>query len=199
MWDVYLAFLLAVIYFILPEIVFRTPQAKDKTQKSKFESRTTLVCLIWNVLCNALPLVSCAFPWLFNFYPSVSSFILPNPFFRFFSLGLMVFALALRCYSMKVLGDSFSRVLKIQQNHTVVNTGPYALIRHPGYLANLLSHLGESFLIATDLSVPLIVLITFGAVYGYRTRHEEAMLIENFGEQYKEYQARTKKFIPYLI
>jgi hypothetical protein len=57
--------------------------------------------------------------------------------------GLMVQAagLALRAWSMRTLGASYSRTLRAGQEQHVVDTGPHRLVRHPGYMAA--SHSGS--------------------------------------------------------
>jgi hypothetical protein len=61
--------------------------------------------------------------------------------------GLVVEAtgLALRAWSMRALGGSYSRTLRVvedEDQQTVVDAGPYRLIRHPGYLGSLLTWVG---------------------------------------------------------
>jgi hypothetical protein len=61
--------------------------------------------------------------------------------------GLVVEAtgLALRAWSMRALGSSYSRTLGVvegEDQQAVVDAGPYRLIRHPGYLGSLLTWVG---------------------------------------------------------
>jgi protein-S-isoprenylcysteine O-methyltransferase Ste14 len=54
------------------------------------------------------------------------------------SLGLSVFAgVALRYWSMLTLGEFFTRTLIVLPGHSIVTAGPYRVVRHPGYLAQL--------------------------------------------------------------
>lgn len=46
---------------------------------------------------------------------------------------LGVSGLALRVWSMRTLGAFYTRTLRTAQNQHVVDTGPYRMIRHPGY------------------------------------------------------------------
>lgn len=86
--------------------------------------------------------------------------------------------------------------LQIVQNHHLVKDGLYKHIRHPLYLGETLRNLG--------------FVLVFSSVYGalftaastvlllFRMRNEEKMLIQIFGDEYREYQRKTKKVIPYV-
>jgi len=48
--------------------------------------------------------------------------------------------------------------------------------------------------------IPVIIIpLTFAAAYTYRIRTEEKMLIEIFGNQYKEYQKASRLLIPFIL
>jgi hypothetical protein len=50
--------------------------------------------------------------------------------------------LALRAWSMRTLGASYTRTLRTGEDQRVVDEGPYRLIRHPGYAGSLLTWSG---------------------------------------------------------
>ncbi len=75
--------------------------------------------------------------------------------------------------------------------------GPYRWIRHPAYGGFLAMSLGLAAgytSIIAGLAVPLLLLP--GLVY--RMRVEERLLIEQFGKDYLDYAARTRRLIPGL-
>ncbi len=115
--------------------------------------------------------------------------------------GLVVEAtgLAWRAWSMRALGRSYSRTLRVVEGddkQTVVDAGPYRLIRHPGYLGSLLTWLGFAL---TSRRVPVVALIVglLGAAYGRRIAAEEQLLRRDL-PGYTTYSERTKKLIPYV-
>jgi len=57
-------------------------------------------------------------------------------------LALQGKGLALRVWSMRTLGASYSRTLRTDDARGVVDDGPYRLIRHPGYAGSLLTWTG---------------------------------------------------------
>jgi protein-S-isoprenylcysteine O-methyltransferase len=104
--------------------------------------------------------------------------------------------LALRVWSMRVLGRDYTRSLRTRETQTVVDRGPYRVVRHPGYVGSILvwsgSRLAVNWLIAAGTALVLL------AVYAYRIRAEEQMLVEHFGDTYRTYQARTWRLVPFL-
>src|SRR5215472_13542435 len=53
---------------------------------------------------------------------------------RAVAAGIAVGGIGLRWWSMIVLGRFYTRTLLMTANHTVVRSGPYRVVRHPGYL-----------------------------------------------------------------
>ncbi|MDM3929793.1 methyltransferase family protein [Mycobacterium intracellulare] len=84
--------------------------------------------------------------------------------------------------------------LRTAQNQHVVDTGPYRMIRHPGYTGALLVWIG---LALASRSVPATVLVAalMGRAYQRRIAAEEHLLQRALPE-YGEYSRRTKKLIP---
>ena len=59
-----------------------------------------------------------------------------------------IFGGALRVVCFKVLGRFFTFDLAVQSDQKVIQSGPYALVRHPSYSAMILHQLGTSFAMA---------------------------------------------------
>ena len=114
-------------------------------------------------------------------------------------LGAIVFASALWVFrrSHKELGRNWSITLEIRDQHRLINTGPYAFIRHPMYTSFLLMGLGQAFLLSNWIA-GLSGLVGFAVLFFLRVGKEERMMLENFGPQYRAYMERTKRLIPYL-
>lgn len=111
-------------------------------------------------------------------------------------IGVLLFAIggALRIWPVFVLGNRFSGLVAIQQNHALVTGGIYAVIRHPSYLGLLVNSVGWS--LAFRSSVGLILTAVLVPVLVGRIRSEEAMLQSHFGSEYDAYRARTSRLIP---
>jgi len=97
----------------------------------------------------------------------------------------------------KTLGENFSPFLRIREDHQLVETGPYRWVRHPMYTAFTLVFIGTG--LTTASSILSIVSVLALIAIAVRTRREEAMLIERFGQSYEEYRGRTGALLPKLF
>ena len=108
-------------------------------------------------------------------------------------IGLALFAagIMLQAAAFRALRGLYTSRLGMQPGHRLVTDGPYRLVRHPGYLSNLLCLAGIGLALsslvaigATIFVVPLIL---------RRIASEEAMLLAEFGAEYRAYQQQTTK------
>ena len=93
------------------------------------------------------------------------------------------------------LGRHFSTTLVVRASHAIVTGGPYRYARHPMYTAILAILLGWIFLTGSWL-VAVMTGLYVVLIMGVRTPREEAMLLAKFGEPYRAYMARTRRFWP---
>jgi len=122
---------------------------------------------------------------------------LPDWFF-YLGIALMLAGIALRQWSIRVLGRFFSTKVQVTSDQRIVTSGPYSVIRHPSYSGALLTLLGLG-LSAKTCAGTLVILVLFGLVYGYRISIEENLLKAEFGQEYAEYAKKTKRLIPFLL
>jgi protein-S-isoprenylcysteine O-methyltransferase Ste14 len=73
----------------------------------------------------------------------------------------------------------------------------YKFIRHPGYLGQLIIFIGISTSISNWLSI-LVMLLPVTLGYLHRIKVEERFMLEQLGEEYLNYQDRTKRLIPMI-
>jgi protein-S-isoprenylcysteine O-methyltransferase Ste14 len=112
-------------------------------------------------------------------------------------VAVMVGGLAVRLWSQTVLGQYYTSTLRHAADQPVLASGPYRLLRHPGYGGMLLAWLGAGLTTVNWAAALAIALMMVGA-YSYRIAAEEAMLLGAFGDRYKEYMARTWRLAPYV-
>jgi len=91
-------------------------------------------------------------------------------------------------------GTSGRNTLK-QVASTLNVTGMYSVVRHPLYLGNFLIWLGIS-LLPRCWWFTLITVLIFWVYYERIMFAEEAFLWEHFGEEFRQWAARTPAFIP---
>ncbi|GDX83337.1 farnesyl cysteine carboxyl-methyltransferase [Deltaproteobacteria bacterium] len=83
---------------------------------------------------------------------------------------------------------------ELTAEHQLCTEGPFRLIRHPIYTALVLLSIGSFFLVPNALTA--LGIVTNFLAGDLRARAEERLLIEAFGERYRTYMARTKRWIP---
>lgn len=97
--------------------------------------------------------------------------------------GYLLFALVLKTNSYA------SRVIEVEKGQKVISTGPYAIVRHPMYLAVLILYVFSPLALGSYWAMlPLVLLLILLVV---RIKGEEKELLANL-EGYKEYVMRTK-------
>jgi protein-S-isoprenylcysteine O-methyltransferase Ste14 len=135
------------------------------------------------------------------------------PFFYFFSsrlefadyslpiwlgfLGAVSFvaAVGLIWRSHADLGGNWSPTLQIHEEHGLVTAGVYRLIRHPMYAAHILWAIAQP-LIVQNWIAGWGGLIAMLPVYWLRVGNEEQMMLDRFGNEYREYMNQTGRIIP---
>jgi protein-S-isoprenylcysteine O-methyltransferase Ste14 len=103
--------------------------------------------------------------------------------------------LAFRAWSIYTLGRFFKLTVVIQDDHRVIETGPYRVLRHPSYLGSIIAMTGIGFTEGDWISVAIMLLGTLTA-FVIRIRIEERTLLEELGESYAAYSKRTARLLP---
>ncbi len=93
-----------------------------------------------------------------------------------------------------MMGVSTAAAVQLQAEHHLIQTGPYARVRHPMYLSYWL--LLGGLLVAYRTWTPLLLLALMLAAMLGRARREEEALAATFGETWREYAARVPKYVP---
>jgi protein-S-isoprenylcysteine O-methyltransferase len=116
-----------------------------------------------------------------------------------FWVGCVLFGagLTLRWYSIIYLGRFFTVNVAIHSGHEIIDTGPYARIRHPSYSGALLAFLGLALTLTNWLSLVLVVAPIFWA-FSRRIATEETALASALGSPYTNYMRRTKRLAPFI-
>ncbi len=80
----------------------------------------------------------------------------------------------------------------------VIDTGIYGLIRHPIYSGVILLSLGLSLIFTAIYALMYVPVVTL--LFGIITVIEEKVLVKDYGEEYREYQKKTRwRLIPFLF
>jgi protein-S-isoprenylcysteine O-methyltransferase Ste14 len=112
--------------------------------------------------------------------------------------GIITFiGLILFCWAHGALGQNWTAVLALSNEHEMVQNGPYRHIRHPMYSAFFVIGIGFGMLSANWL-IGAIYLVPLFVMYEARVSAEEQMMIERFGDTYREYTKNTGRLWPRL-
>lgn len=113
------------------------------------------------------------------------------------SVLLFVVGLTLRWWAIVQLGRFFTVNVAIVQNHAVIDSGPYRLVRHPSYTGLLLAFLGLGLSLGNWAAL-IVLLVPIFVAFLYRMKVEEEALTNALGEGYLAYSRRTKRLVPFL-
>ena len=116
--------------------------------------------------------------------------------FRMFMIGAAVLGMSILLWALRTLGRNWAPSLSGVRTDTVlVTAGPYKLVRHPIYFGLFVFLVAQALVTANlILLLPTLALVTL--LY-MQLPEEESMLIERFGDDYREYMKRTPRFIPH--
>jgi protein-S-isoprenylcysteine O-methyltransferase Ste14 len=95
------------------------------------------------------------------------------------------------------LGASYSPTLRIAEERRVVTAGPYRWIRHPLYAFWLPVMMGWGLAVSSWFIIVSGTILIF-VLAAVRVPREEAMMLQGFGESYRDYMTRTGRFVPPL-
>jgi protein-S-isoprenylcysteine O-methyltransferase Ste14 len=104
----------------------------------------------------------------------------------------LAFAILARIY----IGKNWSALIQVKEGHELIQSGPYAVVRHPIYSGLMLATLGTAIAYG-ELSGFIGFVMVVGA-WAYKSRLEEAAMAEQFGALYEKYRSHVKALIPFV-
>jgi protein-S-isoprenylcysteine O-methyltransferase Ste14 len=130
--------------------------------------------------------------------PLLGERILPRAAWPFWmgaavTLAGLLFSVLARAY----LGGNWSGTVTVKENHELVTSGPYSVVRHPIYTGLLLAIMGSAFA-RGDLAGVAAVALAFWALWR-KLNIEERWMREQFGEKYVAYSQRVAALVPFLL
>ncbi|HEY3754750.1 MAG TPA: isoprenylcysteine carboxylmethyltransferase family protein [Opitutaceae bacterium] len=121
----------------------------------------------------------------------------PNDTRAWIGLALTGAGIAFTIWARNALGRNWSSAPVIKEGQELIQSGPYALVRHPIYTGLLLAVFGNGLARASIWWVHAFV-ATF-LLFFWKIRLEEALMQRQFLEAYPAYRAKTKALIPFLF
>jgi len=116
---------------------------------------------------------------------------------RWVGVGIALLGFALLQWAQNTLGQNWSDTPRMIREQALITSGPYQFIRHPIYTAFLLI-LGSTLLISANwlIGAAWIGMTVLEVVS--RIGFEESLMLEYFGDQYREYMKKTGRLLPRL-
>ncbi len=104
---------------------------------------------------------------------------------------LCVSGLIFAVWARNILGRNWSGFVTIKQDHELIQTGPYAIVRHPIYTGIIVGFIGTFIALFPTVEGCLLALLWIVAFF-IKSQFEERILTKEFGDGYREYKKRVK-------
>lgn len=161
-------------------------------------SRTEAKGQEWIAISNLL--IYAVALWLFPFLDArrelATFFRVDWSSLRWIGTLLFIAGQGFMVWAIHTLGRFFTAKIGVLPGHQLIETGPYALLRHPFYTGVFLTALGFpaifGFWVGFASAIVLLPLLIF------RMNVEERYLEAEFGEAYQRMKERTWRLIPYV-
>ncbi|WP_013590043.1 methyltransferase family protein [Paraburkholderia phenoliruptrix] len=111
------------------------------------------------------------------------------------AFGVAIAGALLRAWAVAALGRFFTWHVRVQSGQQVVSSGPYRLVRHPGYTGAWFLYVGILLGMHAPLAAALagfLLLVAFVRRIGY----EEQLMLQTFGDEYLSYSRRVRRLLP---
>jgi len=112
-------------------------------------------------------------------------------------VGLTLAGLAFAVWARRHIGRNWSAIVTLKQDHELVTSGPYALVRHPIYTGLLFAFLGSAIALGQWRGLLAVAIVYLALLRKYKL--EERWMRERFGVAYDTYRAHVKALVPFIF
>lgn len=113
------------------------------------------------------------------------------------ALVVALAGMGLRIWAVRTLGRYFTWFITVYEDHKVIRSGPFRVVRHPAYLGAFLLFVGTLVFLHAWVGAALSTVFQLWA-YVRRIRHEEKLMIKEMGEDYVAYTREVKALVPLI-
>ena len=110
---------------------------------------------------------------------------------------LCIAGLAFCVWARATLGRNWSGTITLKEGHELIERGPYRLVRHPIYTGMMAMILATAITYG-HLGGIVAVLLAFVSFW-IKLSDEEKLMLQQFPDQYRSYQQRVKRIIPFVL
>jgi protein-S-isoprenylcysteine O-methyltransferase Ste14 len=115
---------------------------------------------------------------------------------RYLGLALYWIGSVIRLVAIFVLGRRFSGFVAIQEDHKLETGSIYKYIRHPSYAGLLIATIGWTLVFRSVIGLVLNLILFLLLLI--RMTDEEKFLENEFGDEYRSYQKKTWRLVPFV-
>ncbi len=183
-----------IVGFVIASTIRATYARRYKPQKVSDERNTGLdrfFLILPSLGMFFIPLIYILTPWL-----DFANYHLPD-WAGWAGIVIFAFGLWLLWRSHTDLGRNWTTHLEIREEHTLVTNGVFRYIRHPMYAAHFVWGIAQILMLQNWIA-GLSMLVGMLPLYLRRVPREEAMMIEQFGDDYRTYMQQTGRIFPRL-
>jgi protein-S-isoprenylcysteine O-methyltransferase Ste14 len=113
---------------------------------------------------------------------------------RWIGMLLTIGGLGFTVWARIHLGQFWSARVGLKENHELIQSGPYAWVRHPIYSGLLMAVIGSAVVVGEYRALLAVALVWMGLML--KARREEKLLSQTFGEAFAHYRERTGALVP---
>lgn len=164
-----------------PELLKKRLDAKEKEKEQK---EVTCICGLMFIIGFIIAGLNYRYQWI-TIPHSISI------------VGSIIFLITYLLYAEVLRENTYlSRVVEVQKNQKVIDTGLYGIIRHPMYSITIIMFLMIPIILESPIS--FLIFLIYPIIIIKRIKNEE-LLLEKDLKEYKEYQRKVKfKLIPWI-
>jgi protein-S-isoprenylcysteine O-methyltransferase Ste14 len=148
----------------------------------------------------ALQAVAFALVWALHRSPVFSNFVpddLINIVFQLLAAAISITSVLIAMSAIKELGKQWSFQARLIEDHKLVTSGVYSIVRHPIYAA-MMGKLIATGIVLSAWYVLLPALLLFLIGTRIRTNLEERLLMGAFGPEFENWRSRVPGLIPFV-
>ena len=149
-------------------------------------------------LLHRAPLIIAAVLLFFGHWPFgflVGHFLPENGLTGALGTFMVIGGVAFSVWARHCLGANWSSAVTLKEDHTLIRSGPYALVRHPIYSGMLLAIAGTAVVFGQWRDLLAFGFALVGLVY--KAHIEERRMRETFAD-YETYRRQTAALVPFI-
>src|SRR5689334_9527185 len=148
-------------------------------------------------LLHVLPM-ACGFSLIFQWGEHR---VLPTRLYRslpiaYLGMSLTITGLLFTVWARVHLGRYWSGIITVKEGHNLIRTGPYRLVRHPIYTGFVTATFGSA-LVSGRLAAYIGFALVLAAIL-FKVSREEAVLRQQFGDEYRTFENEVAGLVPFI-